>query len=212
MADQNTTVSESVTLLIGMLKAKETDVHNNAAGKICQRFAAELLEIARRQLTRAGVRHREDEEDVMQSVYRVLASGDVSKKYKDINSREELWKLLVTITKRRAGKKIDRHRAAKRNAAREANLAGSRDADEPSPFSSLAASSQSPDRDVIAAIELGRLLEMLDEPLRKIVLWKLDDYTNEQIAAPDKMNCAVRTVERKLERIRDTWEASVLAE
>ncbi len=54
-------------------------------------------------------------------------------------------------------------------------------------------------------IEVGRLLGLLDDPLRRIALWKLDGYTNEEIAGAGMMDCAVRTVERKLERIRGIW-------
>ena len=46
---------------------------------------------------------------------------------------------------------------------------------------------------------------MLKDPgLRQIALWKLEGYTNPEIAA--KLDCTVRTVERKLERIRAYWE------
>ena len=42
-----------------------------------------------------------------------------------------------------------------------------------------------------------------DDSLRDIALLKLEGYTNEEIAA--KLECVSRTVERKLERIRDKW-------
>ena len=41
------------------------------------------------------------------------------------------------------------------------------------------------------------------ESLEKIVLMKLEGFTNEEIA--EQLGCVTRTVERKLERIREKW-------
>ena len=46
---------------------------------------------------------------------------------------------------------------------------------------------------------------MLEEPeLRQIALWKVEGYTNEEIAA--RLDCVPRTVERKVCRIRLLWK------
>jgi DNA-directed RNA polymerase specialized sigma24 family protein len=51
------------------------------------------------------------------------------------------------------------------------------------------------------AEECGRLLaELEDDCLRQIALWKMEGFTNEEIAA--KLGRSVPTVERKLARIR----------
>ncbi len=49
-----------------------------------------------------------------------------------------------------------------------------------------------------------RLLGMGDDTLRRIALLKLEGYTNEEIGA--QLGCVVRTVERKLDVIRKTWQ------
>ena len=55
------------------------------------------------------------------------------------------------------------------------------------------------------AEECRRLLDSLGDPtLRAVALWKMEGYTSEEIAA--RLDCAPRTVERKLRLIRDTWE------
>jgi DNA-directed RNA polymerase specialized sigma24 family protein len=46
----------------------------------------------------------------------------------------------------------------------------------------------------------------LDDSLQKLALWKLAGYTNEEIASEKMMHCALRTVERKLNRIREIWD------
>ena len=47
---------------------------------------------------------------------------------------------------------------------------------------------------------------MLPKALQQVALWKLEGYTNEEIAGPSMLDCAPRTVERKLAVIRRTWE------
>ena len=49
-----------------------------------------------------------------------------------------------------------------------------------------------------------RLLEALeDEKLQQIALWKLEGYTNDEIA--EKLDLTTRSIERKLQRIREKW-------
>jgi DNA-directed RNA polymerase specialized sigma24 family protein len=57
---------------------------------------------------------------------------------------------------------------------------------------------------VAMAEEVGRLLSMLgDEEYEKIALARLAGHTVQEIA--DELNCAKRTVERRLGIIRDEW-------
>jgi DNA-directed RNA polymerase specialized sigma24 family protein len=57
----------------------------------------------------------------------------------------------------------------------------------------------------LAAEECQRLLNLLpDESLREVAKAKLEGFTNEEIA--DRLQCAPRTVERKLTKIREAWE------
>ena len=42
-----------------------------------------------------------------------------------------------------------------------------------------------------------------DPQLRQIALWRLEGYTNREIA--DRLDCTERSVERRLERIRSKW-------
>jgi DNA-directed RNA polymerase specialized sigma24 family protein len=49
------------------------------------------------------------------------------------------------------------------------------------------------------------LLESLgDDTLRAVAVWRLEGYTNEEIAA--RLGCSLRTVANKLELIRMRWE------
>ena len=52
--------------------------------------------------------------------------------------------------------------------------------------------------------DFTKLLARLDDKqLRQLALWKLEGYTNEEIAA--KLDCKPATVEHKLRLIRRTW-------
>jgi DNA-directed RNA polymerase specialized sigma24 family protein len=52
--------------------------------------------------------------------------------------------------------------------------------------------------------ECRRLLDMLDdETLRSVAIWKLEGYSNHEIAC--KLECVDKTVERKLRTIRSIW-------
>jgi DNA-directed RNA polymerase specialized sigma24 family protein len=56
--------------------------------------------------------------------------------------------------------------------------------------------------------EYARLLDGLgDDALRSVAVWKLEGYTNKEIAA--RLGRAPATVERKLRLIRDAWEKEV---
>jgi len=48
------------------------------------------------------------------------------------------------------------------------------------------------------------LLGRLEPAQRQIAQWKLDGYTNAEIA--QRLGCGLRTVERRLELIRRIWE------
>ena len=54
------------------------------------------------------------------------------------------------------------------------------------------------------AEECERLLDQLaDDELRSLALWKMEGYGNKEIA--DLLQCAPRSVGRKLQRIRSIW-------
>jgi DNA-directed RNA polymerase specialized sigma24 family protein len=109
--------------------------------------------------------------------------------------REGLWKLLVTITVRKA---IDllRRENTRRVLRPDCDHLECVADDQPTP-ATLA----------LAADECGRLLGLLgDGSLQTVVLFKLAGFTNEEIA--EKMGCALRTVKRRLAYIRDLWRES----
>ena len=56
--------------------------------------------------------------------------------------------------------------------------------------------------------ECDRLLDRLsDETLRNVALWRLEGFSNDEIAG--KLDMTTRSVERKLNRIRQLWSDEV---
>ncbi len=195
----------SVTRLIIDLRSDEAVVRELAARLVWGRYFQELLALARSHLS-ARIRGREDEEDVLQSMYKSFClrqhRGDF-----DLANRDDLWKLLVQITLRKARNTANRHLLARRDVRRDAGG----NAAPPDGFDDQATLLNQLDIDEPTPAEAALLNEALEqrfqalcEPaLRVIAQKKLEGYTNQEIAG--ELKCTLRTVERKLERIRTYW-------
>ena len=74
-----------------------------------------------------------------------------------------------------------------------------------SPFAQIIGKEPTPEFAAQVAEECQRLLDGLgDDELRMLALWKMEGYTNAEIAA--KLGRSQPTVERKLRLIRSRWE------
>ncbi len=89
----------SVTRLIQLLCSPDAVGRDLAARLIWRRYFRDLLELARNNLNRR-IRRREDEEDVLQSMYKSFCLRQ-QRGESDLAGRDALWKLLVTITLRK---------------------------------------------------------------------------------------------------------------
>src|SRR6516225_8817343 len=90
---------------------------NAAAQEVFARFAHQLIALALRHIS-AGLRHKVDPEDVVQSVYKSFfcryGGGNL-----DVVNWNSLWGLLTLITVRKCAERAAYHRAECRDAARE---------------------------------------------------------------------------------------------
>src|SRR5262249_25697925 len=86
----------------------------------------------------------------------------------------------------------------------EAALRGAETTNEQRGFDELVGKEPTPEFAVQVAEEVCRLLECLSEnELRSIALWKLEGYTDVEIAS--RLGCVRLTVQGKLRLIRDIW-------
>lgn len=166
-----------------------------AAQELWNRYFARLVIVAESRL--ASLRREASGEDVALSAMKSVMLGVRENRYPDLADRDSLWPLLVTIAARKSVSQQRRQLAQKRSSANECRLEDLRDyiGVEPSPQFA-----------VEVADELERLFTALgDDALQAIVEQKLAGFTNEEIA--DKLGCSTRTVIRKLNRIRQEWQA-----
>jgi DNA-directed RNA polymerase specialized sigma24 family protein len=124
-------------------------------------------------------------------------------------SREELWKLLVRITMCKVVNTANRHLAARRDVRRERNAATDHNGSSPALFprwmlDHVDRAQPSPEERVVVVEELDRLLQGLPDEYRRIVVWKLEGFTNAEIAC--MIDRTVRCVELKLQLIRKRLE------
>lgn len=177
-----------------------------AVEEIWQRYYEKLVRVARGKLA-AGQRRAADEEDVALSAFHSFCRGAAAGRFPKLEDRHDLWKLLVTITARKAAHQTRRDMQQKRgsgNVRGESVFTGSGDAERGVGIGNIISAEPTPEFAAMTAEQCEYLLAALpDEQVRQIALWKLEGYTNEEIAA--KLECAPRTVERKLQRIRDLW-------
>ena len=101
----------SITRCVGDLKAGD----HAAAQVLWERYFDQLVRLARRKLAiarRAGA--DEDEEDAALSAFDSFCAGLAGGRFPRLEDREDLWRLLVVITARKASAQVDRRRALKR--------------------------------------------------------------------------------------------------
>ncbi len=194
----------SVTQWIDGLKLGDP----HAAQALWERYFGRLVRLARARLALcAGA--DEDEEDAALSAFDSFCAGLARGRFPVLADREDLWRLLVVITARKASAQVDRRRAWKRGGMRlrvdrgaPAHNWNDRDGD---PLAELVGPEPTPEFAAMMAEEFRRLLDRLgDDQLRRIALERMEGYTSDEIA--DRLGCARRTVARRLELIRQLWD------
>jgi RNA polymerase sigma factor (sigma-70 family) len=193
----------SVTRLIQLLRSDDPAERDIAARLIWRRYLHDLLELARNNLNKR-IRRREDEEDVLQSMYKSFCLRQQRGEF-DLAGRDALWKLLVTITLRKARNTAKRQGREMRDVGHEQTLTDGDDARSVGwALEQMDAAGPSPAEAAVLNEALERRLEALADPeLREIALLRLEGYTNREIAA--KRDCTERSIERRMERIRGKW-------
>ena len=203
--------ARSVTQIIGRLKSDDRSTFDRAAADVWRRYADELLHLVRRRLGRRA-RVRTDAEDVLQSVYKSFCLRQQKGEY-DLNDRDDLWRLLVSMARNKAANAATHHSRRKRDYRREqadavaaASAAAASCGDGVAPAVERLPDAKPTAAEVVAMEETIReRLKCLPEDLRALATKKLAGFTNEEVAA--EWNRTVRTVERKLARIREIWQS-----
>jgi RNA polymerase sigma factor (sigma-70 family) len=178
---------QSVTRLI---RAAQQD-RESAVGPLLAVYFDRLVQLARKRLQNMPGMVNYDEDLALRSFYSVYRRVQDPDRPLQLTSRDDLWRLLAARTISRAIDLIRRHRPGE--VPGEYNL------------EQLLTREPTPEEAAETADDARRLLDLLDEPeLRQIALWKVEGYTDNEIAV--RLDCVPRTIERKVRRIRLLWK------
>lgn len=191
-------LQNSVTLWIERLRGG----NQAAAQQLWERYFLRLVRLAKQKLSHRLRRHT-DEEDVALIAFKSFFRGIETGRYPQLADRDDLWRLLVTITAHKAIH-VARH-AQRQKRGGKANASGRNDDENVFDLNEVIGQEPSPEFSIQVAEELDRLLALLEDPtLQSVAVWKMEGYTSAEIAP--RLDCTVRTVERKLRLIRQIWE------
>jgi DNA-directed RNA polymerase specialized sigma24 family protein len=196
--------AHSVTLWLRQLKQGDRE----AVGPLWERYFTRLVQLARSRFPRAhdggGQRTGRALEAFASFCRRAEEDG-----FARLSDRDDLWQLLVVLAFRKRCNQIQHEQRQRRRPAGGRVCAASaleRDGGEQGALlTNLLGREPEPAVIVQAAEECRRLLaELGDEQLRQVALWKVEGFTNEEIAG--QLGRSLATVERRLARIRRLWE------
>ena len=189
----------SITRLIGMLKQGD----RVASQQLWEAYFGRLVGLARARLRNTALRVA-DEEDVALSAFDSFVRRAERGQFPRLDDRDDLWQLLYVLTVRKAINLVHHQGRKTRGGGHVRSLQdlealGAVEILDTDPSPELAAQMTE---------ECQRLLARLgDDTLRSVALWKMEGYTNIEIAA--RLGCVVQTVERKLRAVRQTWSNEV---
>lgn len=192
----------SVTLWIQSLDNDD----ETAAQALFERYFDRLVALARKKLSNIPRRVVDEEDVAITAFYSCIASARKGR-YPSLKNRDELWRLLVTITERKVLDAIRKHRSAKRGGG---NVRGESVFMSPNGNGFDLGISEIPDREPtekfadFLAEEYTRLMDLLkDDDLAQIAHLVLEGYSTSEIAT--RIDRTQRTVQRRIKLIQTIW-------
>lgn len=190
MSSKRNSKSLSVTRWIEELEKGDAA----AAELLWQYLESRLLSLANK---RVGFSISYDENDVALDAFATLCDGIQKGKY-ELDDRNALWSLLAVITINGARKRARNENRQRRGG----NYSKTKRNDQT--LKALSSNEHSPDVSFFAREECERLLSMLpDDGLKRLVVLKVDGYTNDEIA--EIFDCTRRSIQRRLNLVREIW-------
>ncbi|MDR3637613.1 MAG: ECF-type sigma factor [Isosphaeraceae bacterium] len=191
--------ANSITGCLDLLKRGDRD----AAERLWVTYIQRLVGLARIKMGSAA-RRAADEEDVALSAFDSFCRRAEQGRFPRLADRDDLWQLLVVLTERKAIDLMRREGRKVRGEGRVVSLS-----DEVIPVANILLDpGPTPEFAAQAAEEFRHLLALLtDDSLRNVAVWKMEGYTNKQIAG--RLGCIEQTVERKLRSIRQIWTGAL---
>ena len=185
----------SISFCLAMLKNGD----RAAAEQLWATYFHRLVNLARSRL-RAVPRGGGDEEDVALSAFKSLLIRAEQGRFPRLEDHDDLWQLLYVLTVRKAVDLSKREHAKRRGGGTVCYLSDLDVAE----LEGAVGADPTPELASRLSEECRRLLDALGDPtLEAIAVWKMEGYTNKEVAK--KLGVGEQTVERKLRRVRDIW-------
>ncbi len=197
---------DSVTRwLAGVKDGDSADIEH-----VWSRYFSRLVRLAGTKLPAHGKRSF-DEEDIALSAFQSFCDRANRGLFPQLDDRDDLWRLLATLTARKAIMAMRKQSRKKRGGGRvmgESGLAKPGQDHESSGLAAFCKDEPTPQAAAEFADQLEHLLQKLDDAtLKTIALRKLEGFTSVEIAI--ELGVTARTVDRKLNVIRALWEEDV---
>ena len=192
-------MKNSVSYWIEQLKAGSED----AVEEIFRRYYEPIVRLIGTRLS-ARMRRSRDEEDIALSAFDSFVRRARQGGFPELQDRDDLWRLLVTISVRKAAKHAGRETAEKRGGGGVVGESAFRETTREGIGGIAIGEGHDPEEELICdevAAELLTFLEGLDDPIMMdVALWTAQGTTAAELA--EYLDCSPRTVERKLQRLR----------
>jgi DNA-directed RNA polymerase specialized sigma24 family protein len=196
------TDENSVTCWLDGLKAGDGEDFR----RLWDRYFVKLVRLAGARLP-VHSRRAFDEEDVALSALKSFCEGVGQGRFPQLSDRDDLWRILATITTRKVIGCIRHHSRRKRGGGNVLGESAITEEDAASAEGLVLSLSREPTPE--AAVEFAdacdRLLNRLDdETLKLVAVRKLQGQSSDEIART--LGTTRRTVDRKLQLIRALWQ------
>lgn len=192
--------THSVSVFLDQLK---TQHDSDVAGEIWQRYMTRLLPLASKKLR--GLRNPAvDADDIMVSVFDRFFQAVKEDRFAKLDTRDDLWQILLVLTDRKVADQYRRANATKRGSGRVTSIEGLGGEDSTTDYlRELADQSPSPEFAVSFANEVEVALGKLDETARRVATLRMEGFATREIA--EELGISLSSVERKLRLIRSVW-------
>jgi DNA-directed RNA polymerase specialized sigma24 family protein len=195
---------ESVTQWLDGIKAREgADIQ-----RLWDRYFHRLVRLAAAKLS-GHCRRAFDEEDVAISAFQSFCNRAGEGKFPQLAGRDDLWRLLATLTVRKAALMVRDQTRQKRGGGRVVGESGFRARDPGAAtgggLAEILSKEPTPDDSVQFADAFDNLMsKLVNSTLKTIAIRRLEGYTVQEISI--ELDTSTRTIDRKLKLIRAIWE------
>ena len=164
-------------------------------------YGQPLLRLAEKNL-QANLRRRVDPEDIVQSAFRTVFRRLQTDEF-NLHDDSQLWRLMCAVTLNKTRRKARWNQQAKRDVKAE----NYPDAAPSEPWNVRGTGPQPEEALILVDLIENLVVRTTDEEERSVLLMKLDDYSNQEIA--DRLKRSVRTINRILERLKERCQAMI---